>query len=322
MRIVIALGGNALLRRGEAPEIETQRRNVRIAAKAIAPIARQHEVVITHGNGPQIGLLALQAAAYRGVRPYPLDLLGAESEGMVGYLLSLALINALGGRDIATLLTQVEVDPADPAFVAPTKPIGQVYNDAEAQRLAAEMSWPMVRDGAGWRRAVPSPAPRRIREINAIKLLLQAGVIVICAGGGGIPVAVADSGEVSGVEAVVDKDLAAALLAEAVNADLMLLLTDVPAVWTRWPMAEGSPIGATTPTQLRALNFAAGSMGPKVEAACRFVERTGQRAAIGAVGEAESILLGKAGTLIDAAPRVSPGSSMHQGPGRWPHRSS
>ncbi|MGC2415487.1 MAG: carbamate kinase [Stellaceae bacterium] len=316
MRIVIALGGNALLRRGEAPEIGTQRRNVRVAAMAIAPIARQLEVVITHGNGPQIGLLALQAAAYRGVRPYPLDILGAESEGMVGYLLSLALTNALGGRDIATLLTQVEVDPADPAFAAPTKPIGQVYNDAEAQRLAAEMSWPMVRDGAGWRRAVPSPAPRRIREINAIKLLLQAGVIVICAGGGGIPVAVADSGEISGVEAVVDKDLAAALLAEAVNADLMLLLTDVPAVWTRWPMAEGSPIGATTPTQLRALNFAAGSMGPKVDAACRFVERTGQRAAIGAVGEAESILLGKAGTLIEAAPRVSPGSSMHQGPGR------
>jgi carbamate kinase len=298
MRIVIALGGNALLRRGEAPEIETQRRNVRSAATAIAPIARQHEVVITHGNGPQIGLLALQAAAYRGVRPYPLDLLGAESEGMVGYLLSLALTNALSSRDIATVLTQVEVDPADPAFAAPSKPIGQVYNDAEARRLAAEMSWPMVRDGDGWRRAVPSPEPRRIREINAIKLLLQAGVIVVCAGGGGIPVAVADSGEVSGVEAVVDKDLAAALLAEAIGADWLLLLTDVPAVWTHWPMTRGSPIGATTPAQLRRMSFAEGSMGPKVEAACRFVERTGHSAAIGAIDQAEPILQGKRGTII------------------------
>jgi len=300
MRIVIALGGNALLRRGEAPEIETQRRNVRIAVEAIAPIARQHDVVITHGNGPQIGLLALQAAAYHGVRPYPLDLLGAESEGMIGYLLNLALANALAGRDIATLLTQVEVDPADPAFSAPTKPIGQVYSDPEAQRLAAEMSWPMVRDGGGWRRAVPSPAPRRIREINAIKLLLQAGIIAVCAGGGGIPVAVARSGEVRGVEAVVDKDLAAALLAEAVAADFLLLLTDVSAVWTSWPMEAGAPIGRTTPAELRGRDFAAGSMGPKVEAACRFVERTGQPAAIGAIDQAEPILLGKAGTLIHA----------------------
>jgi carbamate kinase len=301
MRIVIALGGNALLRRGEAPEIETQRRNVRLAADAIAPIARQNEVVITHGNGPQIGLLALQAAAYRDVRPYPLDLLGAESEGMVGYLLDLALTNALAGRDIATLLTQVEVDPADPAFTAPTKPIGQVYDDAEAQRLAAEMNWPMVREGDGWRRAVPSPVPRRIREIATIKLLLQAGVIVICAGGGGIPVAVGDAGEISGVEAVVDKDLAAALLAQAVDADFLLLLTDVPAVWTRWPMAEGTAIGATTPAELRSLNFAAGSMGPKVEAACQFVEKTGRRAAIGAIDQAEPILKENAGTIIHAA---------------------
>lgn len=300
MRVVIALGGNALLRRGEAPEIETQHRNVRIAVEAIAPIARQHEIVITHGNGPQIGLLALQAAAYGTVRPYPLDLLGAESEGMIGYLLNLALANALADREIATLLTQVEVNPADPAFSAPTKPIGPVYSDAEVQRLGAEKSWPMVRDGDGWRRAVPSPVPRRIREINTIKLLLHAGVIVICAGGGGVPVAVTDSGEVSGVEAVVDKDHAAALLAEAIGADFLLLLTDVPAVWTRWPMAEGTPIGATTPAELRSMTFAAGSMRPKVEAACRFVERTGQRAAIGAIDQAEPILQGKTGTIIHA----------------------
>lgn len=301
MRIVIALGGNALLRRGEVPEIETQRHNVQIAVQAIAPIARHHEIVITHGNGPQIGLLALQAASYRGVRPYPLDLLSAESEGMVGYLLNVALMNALAGREIATLLTEVEVDPADPAFLAPEKPIGLIYSEAEAQHLAAELNWPMVRDGTGWRRAVPSPAPRRIREINVIRLLLQAGVIVVCAGGGGIPVAISETGEISGIEAVVDKDLAAALLAEAIGADRLLLLTDVPAVWDRWPMSEGSPIGPTTPAGLRRLSFAKGSMGPKVDAACRFVEKTGQRAAIGAVDQAGAILEGHAGTIIHAA---------------------
>lgn len=301
MRVVIALGGNALLRRGEAPELETQRRNVRIAVGAIAPIARQHEIVITHGNGPQIGLLALQAAAYGAVRPYPLDLLGAESEGMIGYLVNLALANARPDREIATLLTQVEIDPADPAFSAPTKPIGPVYSDADAHRLAAEMKWLMVRDGSGWRRAVASPTPRRIREINTIKLLMRAGVIVICAGGGGVPVAVNDAGEVRGVEAVVDKDLVAALLAQAVDADFLLLLTDVPAVWTRWPLADGSPIGPTTPAQLGGLKFAAGSMGPKVEAACRFVENTGRRAGIGAIDQAEAILQGRAGTIVRSA---------------------
>ena len=300
MRIVVALGGNAILRRGEAPEIETQRRHVRCAAEAIAPIASQHEIIITHGNGPQIGLLALQAAAYHGVRPYPLDLLGAESEGMVGHLLNLALANALGEREIATLLTEVEIDPADPAFAAPEKPIGPVYDEAEARKLAAAMKWSIIRDGAGWRRAVPSPAPRRIREVHAIDLLLRAGIIVVCAGGGGVPVAVSPGGEISGVEAVIDKDFAAALLAEAVEADFLLLLTDVPAVWTRWPMAEGEPIGATTPQRLRRFAFARGSMGPKVEAACRFVEKTGRRAAIGAVEQAEAVLAGTAGTSVGA----------------------
>lgn len=291
MRIVIALGGNALLRRGETPEIDTQRRNVRIGAEAVAPIARQHQVIVTHGNGPQIGLLALQAAAYQGVRPYPLDLLGAESEGLIGYMLELALANALPDRDIVTLLTRAEVDPADPAFLAPSKPIGLTYDEVEAQRLGAGMNWSMMRDGAGWRRAVPSPQPRRIKEINAIKLLLHAGMLVVCAGGSGIPVAVAGNGELRGVEAVIDKDLAAALLAEAF---------DVPAVWTNWPMAEGTPIGATTPAQLRRFSFAGGSMGPKVEAACRFAERSGRPAAIGAIDQAEAIPRGSAGTIVRA----------------------
>ena len=300
MRVVMALGGNALLRRGEAPEADVQRRNVQLAVEtSVAPIARRHELVITHGNGPQVGLLALQAAAYGAVRPYPLDVLGAESEGMIGYLIDLALANALPQRDVATLLTQVEVQPDDPAFAAPSKPIGPTYSDPEAERLRAH--WPMMRDGSGWRRAVPSPAPRRIREIGTIKMLLRAGVIVVCAGGGGIPVVVTDDGGLRGVEAVIDKDLAAALLAEAIGADVLLLLTDVPAVWTRWPMSEGEPIHQTTPAKLRTLSFAAGSMGPKVEAACRFVERTGRKAAIGAIDKAEAILEETAGTVVYAA---------------------
>lgn len=299
MRVVIALGGNALLRRGEPAEAELQRRNVRAAVEqAIAPIARNHEVVVTHGNGPQIGLLALQAAAYREVRPYPLDMLGAETEGMIGYLLELAIANALPGREVATLLTQVEVDPDDPAFGHPTKPIGPVYADDEAERLRAFMRWPMVRDGSGWRRAVPSPAPQRIREIETIRHLLRAGVIVACAGGGGIPVVRTQADGLRGVEAVIDKDLSSAMLAEAIGAEALLLLTDVPAVWTRWPREEGEPIGAIAPEALRRLSFAAGSMGPKVEAACRFVERTGGYAAIGAIDDAEALLAGKAGTRI------------------------
>jgi carbamate kinase len=299
MRVVMALGGNALLRRGEAPEADIQRNNVQLAVEtSVAPIARRHELVVTHGNGPQVGLLALQAAAYRAVTPYPLDVLGAESEGMIGYLLDLALANALPERDIATLLTQVEVAPDDPAFSAPSKPIGPTYTDAEAERISAETHWSMMRDGAGWRRAVPSPAPRRIREIGTIKLLLRAGVIVVCTGGGGIPVIVTRDGGLRGVEAVIDKDLAAALLAEAIDADFLLLLTDVPAVWTRWPMSEGCPIRGTTPAELRSHSFAAGSMGPKVEAACRFVENTGRKAGIGAIDQAEAILEGKAGTEV------------------------
>ena len=298
MRVVIALGGNALLRRDEAPELATQRGHVESAARSIASIARLHDVVITHGNGPQIGLLALQAAAYSEVQPYPLDMLGAESEGMVGYLLDLALANELPGREIATVLTEVAVDVADHAFSAPSKPIGPRYADAEAQRLAAHKQWTMVRDGNCWRRAVPSPAPQRIRQIAAIELLLRAGIVAICAGGGGIPVAVDAVGRLHGVEAVVDKDLTAALLAEALGADWLLLLTDVAGVWPAWPNTEGAPIGATTPAELSRLQFAAGSMAPKVAAACRFVERTGRQAGIGAIEQAPGILQGKNGTIV------------------------
>jgi carbamate kinase len=299
MRVVVALGGNALLRRGEASDFGTQRRNIRdAAAKAIAPIARHHEVVITHGNGPQIGLLALRDEAYQGGGDTPLDLLGAETEGMIGYLIGLALTNALPGREIATLLTQVEVDRDDPAFAAPSKPIGPIYSNDAAARLAERVSWKLIRDGLGWRRGVASPRPRRIREAGTIGLLLRAGVIVVCAGGGGIPVAVKEAGELEGVEAVIDKDLTAALLAETLGADVLLILTDVAAVWTKWPKTDGEPIGRTTATALRAYTFAAGSMGPKVEAACQFVERTGGRACIGAIEDAEAVLAGTAGTTV------------------------
>jgi carbamate kinase len=227
--------------------------------------------------------------------------LGAESEGMIGYMLEAALASALPDREIATLLTQVEVDPADPAFGRPSKPIGPLYDEAEAHRLAAERSWTMMRDGAAWRRAVPSPAPQRIRELHTIRLLLDAGVTVICAGGGGIPVMVAADGGIRGVEAVIDKDFAAALLARSIGADALLLLTDVAGVWTRWPAQDVPPIRHATPDILRRYDFAPGSMGPKVEAACGFVEATQRWAAIGAIGDAEAILAGQAGTIIAAA---------------------
>jgi carbamate kinase len=298
MLVVLALGGNALLRRGEPQRIDVQRRNLSVAAKALAPIARRHRVVITHGNGPQVGLLALQAGAGDAASPCPLDVLGAESEGMIGYLVEQALAHELPEHEIATLLTQVEVDPNDPAFVEPTKPIGPVYEESEARRLAARTSWTMVADGAGFRRAVASPQPRRIRELNVIRRLIDANVIVICAGGGGIPVALTPAGYLRGVEAVIDKDLTAAMLAEAIGADALLLLTDVAAVWSRWPQEQGKPLERVTPQELRGLRFAPGSMRPKIEAACRFVERTGRTAVIGAMEQAEAMLHGASGTLV------------------------
>lgn len=304
MRIVVALGGNALLARGEPPDIERQRAHVAEAARALAVLAPAHELIITHGNGPQVGLLALQAEAYAGVRPYPLDVLGAESEGMIGYLIEEELAGLLPDREIAALLTLVEVDPADPAFQAPSKPIGPVYTEAEALRLRAERGFPIARDGAHYRRVVPSPEPLRIREARTLRRLVDAGVVVVCAGGGGVPVRRTASGGLAGVEAVVDKDLAAALLSRELGAEALLLLTDVAAVYEGWGGAEARPIGRTTPAALRRQRFAAGSMGPKVEAACRFVEQTGGAAGIGALADAAAILDGRAGTWI--SPSISP----------------
>jgi carbamate kinase len=301
MRIVVALGGNALLRRGELPTATAQQRNVEVAVDAIAEIAREHDVVVTHGNGPQVGLLALQGAAFGDVPVYPLDVLGAESEGMIGYLLDQGLANRLPGRRVATLLTQVVVDPADPAFRRPTKPIGPVYSAADAEIIAAERDWAIAPDGAGWRRVVPSPEPREIVELETIRLLVDAGVLVICSGGGGIPV-VRRSGALHGVEAVIDKDLSAELLAELVGADLLLMLTDVPAVEAGWGSPHARPIRTATVWELRQLAFADGSMGPKVEAACRFVERTGERAGICALADAAAIVRGDAGTIVTLEP--------------------
>jgi carbamate kinase len=298
LRLVVALGGNALLRRGEPLEAAVQQRNLARAAAVLAAVVRAHDVVITHGNGPQIGLIALQAMAYREVAPYPLDVLGAESEGMIGYLIEQELAGHLPGRDIAALLTRVEIDPDDPAFASPTKPIGPIYAAAAADRLSRAAGWTMARDGPGFRRVVPSPEPRRVLELSAIRLLIEAGVLVVCAGGGGIPVSRTPAGGLRGVEAVVDKDLSAALLAVELQAAGLLLLTDVPAVYSGWNSPQAQPISRATPAQLRALSFAPGSMGPKVEAACRFVERSRGWAAIGALDDAENLVAHTAGTIV------------------------
>jgi carbamate kinase len=299
--IVAALGGNALLRRGEALEAEVQRGNVKAAAVTLAELAGEHDLVVTHGNGPQIGLLALQSEAYRDVRTYPLDVLGAESEGMVGYMLEQELGNALPGRDVVSLLTQVVVDPLDPGFRKPTKPIGPVYREAEAKRLAAERGWTVARDGvdAQWRRVVASPAPHSIVELRAIKLLLDRRVLVVCAGGGGIPVVVDVHGARHGVEAVVDKDLAAAVLARELGADALLLLTDVAAVELGYGTADARPLSHASIAELEMQPFAAGSMQPKVAAACWFVSTTGKRAAIGSLDAAAAVARGDAGTQIE-----------------------
>lgn len=296
--VVIALGGNALLRRGEPLTQEAQERNVTAAAAAVAEVARGQRVVVTHGNGPQIGLLALESEAYKEVPPYSLDILGAESQGMIGFLLEQALRNALPERAVATLLTSVLVEADDPAFQTPTKPVGPTYPEEEARRLARERGWRIAPDGAFFRRVVPSPEPRRVMELPAIEALVAAGVLVICAGGGGVPVVRGADGRLRGVEGVVDKDRTAALLAESLAADRLLLLTDVTNVYEGWGTTSARPIGKTTVAALRRLTFEPGSMAPKVEAACRFAERTGRPAAIGALQEAAEILAGRKGTVV------------------------
>ncbi len=304
MRVVVALGGNALLKRGEPMTHDVQRANIRIAAQALAPVAQQHELVLAHGNGPQVGLLALQSSAYKDVEAYPLDVLGAQTEGMIGYMIEQELGNLLPFEvPLATILTMVEVDPGDPAFQNPTKFVGPVYEQAEADRLKAEKGWVFKQDGALWRRVVPSPLPKRIFQIRPIKWLLDKGTVLICTGGGGIPTMYDPARQrwLTGIEAVIDKDLASELLAREVEADLLVIATDVKGIYLDWGKPEQRLLGQVTPDELRAYPFPAGSMGPKVQAAIQFVEQTGQRAAIGSLEDIEQIVAGTAGTNVVAS---------------------
>ncbi len=297
MRVVVALGGNALLQRGQPLTAENQRRNVAIAAEALAPLAHDYQLVVSHGNGPQVGLLSLQSAAYEEVEEYPLDILGAQTEGMIGYIIEQELGNLLPMEEpLATILTMVEVDPEDPAFDNPTKPIGPVYSEQEAKTLAEQRGWSIARDGEHWRRVVASPEPQRIFEMRPIHWLLENGATVICAGGGGIPTVYKPDGTLEGVEVVIDKDRASALLAFELDAGLLILATDTDGVYLNWGTEDAHRIERTTPDQMEQHEFEEGSMGPKVEAACDFVRRSGGRAVIGALSDMQGMVAGTAGT--------------------------
>lgn len=300
MRVVVALGGNALLKRGEPMTAQVQRINIRTAVRALADLAGEHSLVITHGNGPQVGLLALQSAAVDGMAPYPLDVISAESMGMIGYMVELELLNALpDGTRLATILTEIEVDRTDPAFDRPEKPIGPVYERNEARQVADIHSWAIREESPGkWRRVVPSPLPRRILQMDTIRLLVQNGVTVICVGGGGIPVIRTEDGRFEGVEGVIDKDRAAELLARQLEADALLMLTDVDGVYEAWGTDRQRRMDNIIPGEIRSADFPAGSMGPKVEAALSFASQKGRIAGIGRLEDARAILERKAGTIF------------------------
>ncbi|MCS3460747.1 carbamate kinase [Aeromonas sp. BIGb0445] len=302
--VVVALGGNALLRRGEPLEADIQRKNIATAAKTIAQIAQEYNVVLVHGNGPQVGLLALQNSAYTKVSPYPLDVLGAETQGMIGYMLIQELKNLMPSSNVTALLTQVQVDPQDPAFANPTKFIGPVYEEAEARALAVEKQWSVKADGKFFRRVVPSPLPQRIVEGDAIETLIAQGHLIICTGGGGIPVTW-DGQRLTGIEAVIDKDMSAAYLARQIKADALLILTDADAVYLDWGKPTQHPLRVTSPDELAGVKFDAGSMGPKVEASCEFVKATGGMVGIGSLEDGLAILKGEAGTNIVATHTVN-----------------
>jgi len=297
-RAVVALGGNALLRRGEPLEAATQAHAARDAARILGQASLSHQLVVTHGNGPQVGLLALMSDAYTDSEPYPLDVLGSETVGQIGYVLEMQLDNYVEDQDTIAVITRVVVDAHDPAFGSPSKFIGPVYGEAEAHAAAARHGWTVKPDGDRWRRVVPSPHPRRIVQLSAIRSLIDAGFLVVCAGGGGVPVVEDGEGRHRGVEAVIDKDLASSLLAVELGVERLVLATDVDAVFDGYGTAAERPIARATPAGLRRLDFPAGSMGPKVEAVCRFVEQTGGRAVIGRLGQALELLEGHAGTQV------------------------
>lgn len=301
MRIVVALGGNALLQRGQIPDADAQVENIRLAARALAPLTDEHEVVLTHGNGPQVGVLAMESAADpRLTKSYPFDALGAMTQGLIGYWLLQSMGNQRPYRQFAAIMNQTLVDADDPAFANPTKFVGEAYGEHEALELAAKQGWQAKQDGDYWRRVVPSPQPREIIETKLIDHLLDESIIVVCAGGGGVPVVRTETGDLRGVEAVIDKDLSAALLAQRLRADRLLVLTDVPAVIEGFGTPQAREIGRTTVSQLRAMSFPDGSMGPKVEAVCRFVTGRGKgsAAAIGNLAEATALLHGERGTFV------------------------
>jgi carbamate kinase len=299
VRIVAALGGNALLHRGEIPDAAVQEANVAVAVDALVPLAAAHELVLTHGNGPQVGVLAVQSASDPHLTtPYPFDVLGAQTQGMIGYWLLQSLQNRIRHRQVAAIINQTLVSASDPAFADPTKFIGEVYDEATARELAAARGWVVKPDGPHWRRVVGSPEPLRVVETELIRTLLAAGTIVVCAGGGGVPVIRNERGLLEGVEAVVDKDLATSVLGTALGADVLLILTDVAHVYRDYGGPAQEPITVTTPAAIRREPLPAGSMGPKVEAACRFVEITGGTAAIGRLEDAVDILAGRAGTVV------------------------
>lgn len=298
MKVVIALGGNALLRRGERADADVQMANVRIAAKAVAEIAKEHNVVLTHGNGPQVGLLALQADAYKDVTPYPFDVLGAESQGMIGYMVAQCVGNDLPDRQVVNIITQTEVDPNDPAYSDPRKFVGPVYDKETAEKLAAERGWTIATDGKYFRRVVPSPQPKKIVEIDTIRQLVDSGAMVIASGGGGIPVIRNEQGRLEGSEAVIDKDMSASIMAAELDADALLILTDAPSIALDWGTPDQKEIKEVSPEKLQEYSFAKGSMGPKVEAVCRFANTGKGFGAVGRLEDALDILNGKAGTII------------------------
>jgi carbamate kinase len=311
VRIVVALGGNALARRGEPMTVERQRANVRMACEALAPVALDHELVISHGNGPQVGLLSLQASAYDEESSYPFDVLGAQTEGMIGYLIEQELGNLVPfDKAIATILTMTEVAADDPAMADPTKFVGPVYTEEVARRLAAERGWTVRPDGDSWRRVVPSPIPVRIFEIRPITTLLESGAVVICTGGGGIPTMYLAQDKLDfddrrntrtlvGVEAVIDKDRSSAVLARDLAADLLVIATDTDAVYLDWATPSRRAIATASPDGLASFAFPEGSMGPKVEAACAFARTApGRVAVIGALSDLAAIVAGSAGTRI------------------------
>ncbi len=300
MRLVVALGGNALLKRGQALSPANQLENIQVAATQLARVAEGNQLIVTHGNGPQVGLLALEAAAYDADDVFPLDVLGAQTDGMIGYLLEQELANRLpASRAVTTLLTRVEVDPRDPAFEHPSKPIGPVYTEQQAKEASARRGWTVGRDGSGMRRLVASPQPTRVLGLDSIRLLLEHGVLVIAAGGGGIPVAVATNGRSThGVDAVIDKDACSGLLAQQLEADCLVIATDVAAVFLDWGLPQQRALRRVTPQALSRHQFAGGSMGPKVQAACQFALHTGRRAIIGSLNEIDAMLAGNAGTEV------------------------